>query len=85
MLLKFPSLIKTGQYSKTSAKFQKFFPEEAVIIIDGAERIEVSFAHKVFNKDNLLKEYWEDKMDIVLPPDREVWVGFNINKETLKL
>ena len=78
-------LIREGLYSKTSEEFQKQFPAKIKIVRDHLERNETSLQHRIFRKTADLKEYWEDKLDVVFTDDMEVWEGFAMENETLNL
>jgi hypothetical protein len=39
----------------------------------------------VFNKTEDLKQFWEEKFDVVFDDDMEVWSGFSEGYETLNL
>ena len=72
-------------YSKTSEDFQNQFPIKISIVRANLERRELSLQHRIFNKTSDLKEYWENKLDVVFSDDMEVWEGFHIENETLDL
>ena len=57
---------KKGEYSKIDKRYvNKFFPK----FVDG----KVSLRWKVFYKDPSLKAFWEDKLDVNLDSDKELW------------
>lgn len=76
-------LIKQGKYSKTSKKFQDQFPEK----VEFLKTSETSLQHLIFNKDEKLRAYWEDKIgpSIFENEDMEVWTGFDLDNETLNI
>jgi hypothetical protein len=78
-------LIKQGKYSKTSSKFQQIFPKIVTIKKNGFQKDELSLQYRVFNKTEDLKQFWEDKFDVVFDDDMEVWSGFSEAYETLDL
>lgn len=78
-------LVREGLYSKTSEEFQNQFPTKITIVRGNLERRELSLQHRIFNKTADLKEYWEDKLDVVFSEDMEVWEGFHIENEALDL
>jgi hypothetical protein len=78
-------LVREGLYSKTSEDFQNQFPIKISIVKANLERRELSLQHRIFNKTSDLKEYWEDKLDVIFSDDMEVWEGFHIENETLDL
>ena len=77
--------VRRGEYSKTSKEFQSLFPEIVRINKDGYVREEVSLQVRIFKKDPYLKSYWEDKIDVELDEELEVWVIYDEEKETLNL
>ena len=78
-------LVKQGKYSQTSPSFQGIFPKVVQIKKNGLRRDEISLQYRVFNKTEDLVKFWEDKLDINLPSDVEVWYGFFDDFETLDL
>ena len=78
-------LVKQGKYSQTSPAFQGIFPKVVQIKKNGLRRDEISLQYRVFNKTEDLVKFWEDKLDINLPSDVEVWYGFFDDFETLDL
>ena len=78
-------LIKQGKYSQTSSKFQQIFPKIIKINKHGFQKDEISLQHRVFNKTEDLKQFWEDKLDVVFDDDMEVWHGFIEENEILDL
>ena len=78
-------LVREGLYSRTSDEFQKVFPKVIKITKNGLHRDEISLQYRIFKKTEDLKQYWEDRIDIVFTDDMEVWDGFNIARETLDL
>jgi hypothetical protein len=77
--------VKTGKYSKTSAKFQELFPKFVKIKRNGATKEELSLQYRVFNKTEDLKQYWEDKLNVEFDDDMEVWEGFVYENEILNI
>ena len=78
-------LVKQGKYSKTSSKFQQIFPKTITIKKNGFQKDELSLQYRVFNKTEDLKQFWEDKFNVVFDDDMEVWSGFSEDYETLNL
>ena len=76
-------LIKKGMYSKTSPSFQSEFPRVIKIKFGSEERKEISLQYRVFNKTEDLIKFWEEKFDVRLDKDQELWDGFNEENETL--
>jgi hypothetical protein len=70
------NLIKQGKYSKTSKEFQGIFPKLVKIKKNGLQKDEISLQYRVFNKTEDLVKFWEEKLDVELPEDSEVWHGF---------
>lgn len=78
-------LIREGLYSRTSDEFQKVFPKVIKITKNGLHKDEISLQYRIFKKTEDLKQYWEDRIDIVFTDDMEVWDGFDFTRETLNL
>lgn len=79
-------LIKQGKYSKTSTRFQSIFPKTFVSTEDPSQySSKISLQYRIFNKTEDLREYWEDKLGIVLDENMEVWSGFFEENEILNL
>jgi hypothetical protein len=78
-------LVKQGKYSQTSKKFQEIFPKVIQIKQNGIRRDEISLQYRVFNKTEDLVKFWEDKLEVTLPEDLEVWHGFFDEFETLDI
>lgn len=77
-------LIKQGKYSKTSKKFQKLFPKTMKVHLStNTFQTKVTLQYRIFNKTEDLREFWEEKIDIKLDENSEVWTMFIENKETL--
>jgi hypothetical protein len=78
-------LIKKGQYSKTSKRFQQLFPKVVKIVKNNKHRDEISLQYRIFNKTQDLINFWEDKLGVKLSPEQEVWEGFHEERETLNI
>lgn len=78
-------LVKQGKYSQTSTKFQQIFPKTVTIKKNGFQKDEISLQYRVFNKTEDLKQFWEEKFDVIFDDDMEVWSGFSEDYETLDL
>lgn len=82
-------LVKKGKYSKTSPAFQKLFPRTVKIVNDGRTKDEISLQYRIFNKNEELISFWEEKLGIdlaqVIGDDFEVWEGWDEQKETLNI
>jgi hypothetical protein len=77
-------LIKQGKYSKTSKKFQELFPKTMrVHLTTNTFQNKVTLQYRIFNKTEDLREFWEEKIDIKLDENSEVWTMFIEDKETL--
>jgi hypothetical protein len=83
------NLIKQGKYSKTSAEFQKLFPKVIKIVRNGLHKDEISLQYRIFNKNEDLIDFWEEKLGIdfnsVIGKDFEVWEGWDEQNEILNL
>jgi hypothetical protein len=78
-------IIKKGKYSKTSPAFQALFPKVVKIMFRGLYKDELSLQYRIFNKTQDLVDFWEEKFNISLGEDVEVWHGFFEEKEILNL
>jgi len=78
-------LVKKGQYSKTSRKFQELFPKITKIIKNGKQKDEISLQYRIFNKTQDLINFWEENLNIKLDLGQEVWEGFHEERETLNI
>ena len=82
-------LVKEGKYSKTSDEFQKLFPKVVKIFRNGLNKDEISLQYRIFNKNEDLVEFWEEKLGIhlqsVIGKDFEVWEGWDEIKEVLEI
>lgn len=79
------NLVRQGKYSKTSPEFQNLFPKVKKIKKNGKQRDEISLQHRVFRKDEHLKEYWEQKTNTSFSDNMELWSTFELEKETLDI
>lgn len=79
------SLVRQGDYSKTSSNFQKLFPKVIKLMKNGLHRDEVSLQYRIFNKTEDMVEYWENKIGIEWDDDFEVWDGYDEDKEILNI
>jgi len=78
-------LVRKGQYSKTSSKFQQAFPKVVKIMKSGLHRDEISIQFRIFRKTEDLYKYWEKRIGMDFDDDMEVWEGFDPIVETLNL
>jgi len=78
-------LVKSVRYSEVSEEFKSLFKKTTKMIVNRTYIDEISIQHKVFNKGADVREYWENLLDITIPPNSEVWGNFDKTKETLKL
>lgn len=79
--------VREGMYSKTTKAFQNSFPK-TILVKRGKRELpkkETTLQHRVFQKSEELRSYWEEKIDIAFTEDMEVWDGFHIENETLDL
>jgi hypothetical protein len=79
------SLVRKGEYSKTSKEFQALFPKVIKILKNGLHRDELSLQYRIFVKSNDLVEYWEEKIGIGFSSNLEVWEGFDLENEILNI
>lgn len=77
------TLIKQGQYSKTSKEFQGKFPKSIQVKRGNGVKLEPSLQLRIFKKSRDLKEYWENKIGQELEDDQEVWETYDEEKELL--
>ena len=78
-------LVKEGKYSKTSIAFQELFPKNVKYTKGNRSYDQISTHYRIFNKTEDLKQYWEEKLDVVLDDDMEFWDGFIEENEILDL
>ena len=77
-------LIKMSRYSKTSPEFQALFPKVIKYKTEeGLQRDELTLQVRIFKKTPDLRKFWEDKFDVSLPDDIEVWEGYHLENEIL--
>lgn len=79
------ALIKKGQYSKVSDEFKEMFPKTITIVHGRSYKEEISLQWKIFSKDDMLRQYWEGRIDIEFAEDLEVWWGWENIKETMDI
>ena len=79
------AIIREGKYSKTSKVYQQEFPKIIKILRNGLYKDDISLQFRIFTKDESLRQYWEDKLDMNFTDDMEVWDGFDIENEILDL
>lgn len=77
--------VRQGRYSKTSLEFQALFPKFTRIIREGKYVEETTLQHLIFNKNEGLRLYWEERINKNFTPDMEVWRGFDMDKEILNI
>lgn len=76
-------LIKKGKYSQVSKDYQSLFSKEIETEENGIKMKTLSMQYRIFNKTEDLIKFWEEQFDEILPPEQEVWHGWEIEKETL--
>ena len=76
-------LVRKGQYSKTSKKFQKLFPSVVKIVKNNLHKDELSLQCRIFNKTPDLVEFWEKEFDMNFNEEWEVWRGWEEEEEIL--
>lgn len=77
-------IIKTGKYSKTSLRFRNLFPKK--VRPDGDRPLmKESLQHRIFKRSADLKGLLEHRIGFELVDGIEVWEGYDLERETLKL
>ena len=71
-----------GKYSEIDREYVKrYFPES----VYKSGNKEPSVNYMILNKDELLKNYWENMLDVDLDEDAEVWSKVDLEREILFL
>lgn len=78
-------IVRQGQYSKTSKKFQDLFSKTVKIERLGLHKDEISLQYRIFQKSKELIMFWEEKLDVTFEDDQEVWDGFEEVNEVLNI
>lgn len=78
-------IIKTGKYSLTSNNFQKLFPRVIKRKVNNLHKDELCLQYRIFNKTQDLVDLWEKSFDVKFDKEDEVWDGWYIENETLKI
>lgn len=79
-------IIRTGKYSTTSKGFQKLFPRVIKLKDNlGRHNDQLSLQLRIFTKTPDLRQYWEDKFDVCLDEEDEVWEGWDEKNEVLDI
>jgi hypothetical protein len=79
-------LIKKGKYSETSRRFKALFPKTVTANDDNGNYVtKITLQYRIFNKTEDLREFWEEKLQVELPEDSEVWTLYDEINETLNL
>lgn len=78
--LKDIELIKKGQYSSVSEEYKNNFVLSTNV--DGV--MEDTFCKQVFDNNHILKDYYEKKLDMILPDNIQYFTKMEIENETLK-
>ena len=78
-------LVRQGKYSKTSPQFQKLFPKKINVFVNGYYKEEISLQYRVFNHTEDLVQFWENKLNVELDDDQELWHAFIENDEVLDI
>lgn len=77
-------LFLKGKYSHFSKDYIKLFP--TTVKIPGTHEEQYSLQYHIFTRSSQMKEYWENKIGIVLPEDTELWSAPNVElDETLDI
>jgi hypothetical protein len=77
--------IRKGKYSKTSPEFQALFPKIIKSLKNGKYQDQISVQFRIFNKDEALKAYWEERINKAFTPDMEVYDGWDDENEILNI
>jgi len=77
--------VKNGKYSKTSKEFQSVFPKVVKVNVGGRMKEEISLQYRVFNHTEDLVQFWENKLDVKMDDDQELWHAFIEENEILNL
>lgn len=93
IVYKFPSKFKEdyhlflqGKYSKFSNAYKLLFPmERSGVSPKGIPYTEPSFYKYLFEKAVEMRDFWEDKLGVILEDSAEYWSIPNIKKETLNI
>lgn len=88
VVYKFPDKFMTeynlcleGKYSKFSSEYKKLFPDK----IKTEKGMTNSLQHRIFNRTEDIKKYWEKKIGEKLPADMELWSSPDMSKEVLDI
>lgn len=81
--------VMTGKFSKTSKEYQQEIPTYVKMTgTDGQPVDEMTIQHKIFKKEQEVKDYWKDEYDLKFEPEDEVWEFYPereiLNDENLK-
>lgn len=74
-------IVKLGKYSTVSKEYKSKF---AAKITNGNEEF-LSISRLVFDKSNILKEYWEEEFDVQFTKNQEFWRKMKKEEETFSL
>lgn len=79
-------LFLQGKYSKLSEEYKNLFPMEKTGMT--SKRVptkESSFYDLVFNRKEKMKNFWEERLGVILDVDSEYWSSPTISEETINL
>lgn len=79
-------LIRQGKYSKLSEEFKEMYPKKVDVPIGNKKtKKETSLQWLIFEKDESLKQLWEDKLGYRFSNNMELWSIWEDEKETMDL
>lgn len=79
------AIIKKGKYSHVSDEFKQLFPKKRDVFINGKYISTDSIQWKIFEKENSLRIYWEDTLNVDFKEHMELWGGWDNSKEILDI
>ncbi len=77
--------VRESKYSATSKEFQTMFPKTVKLNVNGRTKEEISLQYRVFNQTEDLVQFWENKLDVKMDEDQELWHAFIEDDEILNL
>jgi hypothetical protein len=66
-------IVLTGKFSKVSEEFKCVTPEFVERTLGGFRTKKLSTQHQIYQKTDLLKNYWKEKYDLDLDKEDECW------------
>lgn len=78
--------IWNGKFSEVSESYKAAIPAIGNRLLEDGDKVisEVTLQHMVFNKMEVLKNIWEQRFDVVMDHDQELWTIPTIERETFK-